>query len=392
MNLKHQKSQVNKFYLSLRKILKKKNKKFFLHEPTLDKLDKKYVAKCIDSKVISTAGDFTKKFEVNLKKFTRAKYVLSTISGTSALHLSLISLGIKKDDEVLLPSLTFVATGNAILYNNAIPHFVDIDENLSIDFLKLENYLKKISFIKNGKCINKKNKRVIKAIIPMHTFGHLCDPNKLLKLAKKFKLSIIEDAAEALGSFYKNNHAGTFGDMGVLSFNGNKILTTGMGGAILTRNKRLYEKAKHLAATAKVKSRWDYIHDEIGYNYRLPSLNASLGCAQIKKIKNLLQKKRKLFYRYQKSFSKITFLDIFKERPNIKSNYWLQTVILKKNKENLLKPILKKCHDNGLFVRPSWRPLHRLKFFKKYPKMNLDNTNSLSKRIINLPSSSFLIK
>lgn len=383
---------VDKFYSSLIEVLDEKKKPFFLHEPSLGQIEKKYLNNCLSSKMISTAGYFTKKFEEDLKKFTKAKYALTLINGTSALHLSIISLGIKKNEEILLPSLTFVATGNSILYNNSIPHFIDVEDNLTIDFDKLEIYLKKISKMKNGKCYNKKTGRYIRAIIPMHTFGHVCDVKKLKRLSKNFNLFIIEDAAEALGSFQKKKHAGTFGDVGILSFNGNKILTTGMGGAILTNNQKIYFKAKHLAATAKVQSKWDYIHDELGYNYRLPSLNASLGCAQLKKIHILLQNKRKLFKKYQLSFSKLEFIKILKEPIGNKSNYWLQTVILNKSHKHLLKPILQKCYEEKIYLRPSWKPLHRLNFFKNYPKMNLDNTNSLFERVINLPSSSFLAK
>ena len=218
------KNYVTEFYNSLAKVLKKKDKAFVLHEPSLDGSDKKYVSKCIDTKLVSTAGYFTKKFEIDLKNFTKSKYVLSLINGTSALHLAIISAGVKKNEEVLLPSLTFVATGNVVLYNNSIPHFIDIDENLSVDFDKLKDYLEKNTIIKKGKCFNKKTKRIIKAIMPMHTFGHLCDIKKLKELSRKFKLIIIEDAAEALGSFYKQKHAGTFGAVGAISFNGNKIV------------------------------------------------------------------------------------------------------------------------------------------------------------------------
>ena len=288
--------------------------------------------------------------------------------------------------------MTFVATGNAILYNKSIPHFFDIKENLSIDFEKVINYLEKNTQRINGKCVNKNTKRVIKAIIPMHIFGHVCDMSKLKKLATKFKLLIIEDAAEALGSYYNNKHAGTFGDIGILSFNGNKIITTGMGGAILTNNKKIYLKAKHLAATAKVKSKWDYIHDILGYNYRLPSLNASIGCSQIKRIKTLINKKRKLFKIYKKAFLGREFFTLVSEQNNCKSNYWLQTVVLKPQYKDLTKMILTKCYKNKIYIRPAWKPLHQLKYFKKFPKMNLDKTNSLSHRIINLPSSADLSK
>ena len=376
----------------MNKVLKKNKKPFFLHEPFLDNTDKKIVSKCVNSKFISTAGEYTKRFENKIKKFTKSKYVLTVINGTAALHLAIVSLDIKENEEILIPSMTFVATGNSILYNKSIPHFFDIKEDLSIDFLKLENYLKKITKIRNGKCINKNTNRVIRAIIPMHIFGHMSDMNKLKKLALKFKLLIIEDAAEALGSFYNKKHAGTYGKIGTLSFNGNKIITTGMGGAILTNNKGIYLKAKHLAATAKVKSKWDYIHDVLGYNYRLPSLNASIGCSQMKKINILINNKRKLFRTYKKVFSKFEFFTLISEQPNSRSNYWLQTIVIKPQFKNLTNMILNKCYKNKIYLRPSWKPLHQLAYFKKFPRMKLDKTNSLSKRILNLPSSSFLIK
>ena len=381
---------VNEFRSSLLKALKGKKKPLFLHEPFLNSKDRISLNDCLRSNKVSTAGIFTKKFENEIKRFTKSKYVLTVINGTSALHLAIIALGIKKKEEILIPSLTFVATGHAVLYNHSIPHFFDVNENLTVDILKLDKYLKKITINRNGKCINKKSKRVIRAIIPMHTFGHVCEMDKLKKLATKYNLLVIEDAAEALGSFYKKKHAGTFGDIGVLSFNGNKIITTGMGGAILTKSKKFFDKAKHIAATSKVKKKWEYVHDQLGYNYRLPSINASIGLSQMKRINFFLKKKRNLFKKYKKEFSKLNFLKIFEEQKNIKANYWLQTIVLKKNYENLLNSILKKCHQEKILIRPSWKPLHQLNHFKKFPKMNLDSTNSLAKRIINLPSSSFL--
>ena len=392
MKLSEKKIKVNQFFLDLSKVLEKNKKPFFLHEPFLDKTDTNLISNCVNSKFISTAGEYTKKFENELKKFTKSKYVLSVINGTAALHLAIVVLGIKEKEEVLLPSMTFVATGNAILYNKSIPHFFDVKEDLSIDFVKLNNYLENNTKIKNEKCVNKNTNRVIRAIIPMHIFGHMSDMSKLKKLASKFKLLIIEDAAEALGSYFNKKHAGTFGHIGTLSFNGNKIITTGMGGAILTNNKQTYLKAKHLAATAKVKSKWDYVHDVLGYNYRLPSLNASIGCSQMKKIKILINKKRKLFEMYKKVFSKSEFLTLVSERPNSRSNYWLQTVVLKPQFKDLTKMILNKCYKNKIYIRPAWKPLHQLNYFKKFPKMNLAKTNSLSLRVLNLPSSSFLSK
>lgn len=381
---------INEFLSSLLKVLKGKKRPLFLHEPSLNSKDKESLINCFKTNKISTAGIFTKRFEDQIKKFTKSKYVLTVINGTSALHLAIIALGIKKDEEILIPSLTFAATGHAVLYNYSIPHFFDVNENLTVDTFKLDEYLKRITVNRKGKCINKKSKRTIRAIIPMHTFGHVCEMDKLKKVAKKYNLFIIEDAAEALGSFYKKKHAGTLGDIGVLSFNGNKIISTGMGGAILTKSKKFFYKSKHIAATSKVKKKWEYIHDQLGYNYRLPSINASIGLSQIKRINFFLQRKRNLFKKYKKVFSKLNFLEIFEEQKNIRANYWLQTVILKKNYQNLLNSILEKCHKEKILIRPSWKPLHQLKHFKKFPKMNLDNTNSLAKRIINLPSSSFL--
>ena len=392
MKLSEKKLKTNQFFFDLHKVLKKKKKPFFLHEPSLDKNDTNLISKCVNSKFISTAGEYTKKFENELKKFTKSRYVLSVINGTSALHLAIVVLGIKENEEILLPSMTFVATGNAILYNKSIPHFFDVKEDLTIDFLKLNNYLKKNTKLKNGKCININTNRVIKAIIPVHIFGHMSDMNELKKLAFKFKLLIIEDATEALGSYYNKKHAGTFGNIGTLSFNGNKIITTGMGGAILTNNKRTYLKAMHLAATAKVKSKWDYIHDILGYNYRLPSLNASIGCSQMKKIKTLIKKKRQLFKMYKIAFSKSDFLTLVSEQSDSKSNYWLQTVVIKPQFKDLTKMILNKCYENQIYIRPVWKPLHQLSYFKKFPKMDLAKTNSLSIRVLNLPSSSFLSK
>ena len=392
MKLSEKKLKTNQFFFDLSKVLEKNKKPFFLHEPFLDKTDTNSISKCVNSKFISTAGEYTKKFENELKKFTKSKYVLSVISGTAALHLAIVVLGIKENEEILLPSMTFVATGNAILYNKSIPHFFDVKEDLLIDFDKLNRYLEKNTKLKNGKCINRNTNRVIRAIIPMHIFGQMSDMNKLKKLASKFKLLIIEDAAEALGSYYNKKHAGTFGHIGTLSFNGNKIITTGMGGAILTNNKKIYLKAKHLAATAKVKSKWDYIHDMLGYNYRLPSLNASIGCSQMKKIEILIQKKRRLFKMYKKAFSRNDFLKLVTEHKNCKSNYWLQTVVLKPQFKDLSKMILNKCYKNKIYIRPAWKPLHQLSYFKKFPKMNLAKTNSLSLRVLNLPGSSFLSK
>jgi len=375
---------------NIKLVVGKEKKNYFLHEPSLNKNDKKIVGNCIDTNFVSTVGKYSNLFSNELKKITKAKYVLCLASGTSALHLAINILGIKKNEEVLLSSLTFVATGNAILYNNSIPHFVEVDQNLLIDLKKLENYLANNTFLKNGNCINKNTSRIIKAIMPMHIFGHICNMPKLRIIANRFKLLIIEDAAEALGSYLNGKHAGTFGQVGVLSFNGNKIITTGMGGAILTNNKKLYDRANYLASQAKKKSNWEYIYDELGYNYKLSSINAALGLSQLKRIKKLLNAKRELFKKYFKSFKNTKEVRLLKEPKNCKSNYWLNTIILDKKFSTHQKKIIKLCHNNRIFVRPVWKPLHKLQHFKNFPKMKLNLTNIMAKRVINLPSSSFL--
>ena len=379
-----------KILKSIQSAIGRKKINYFLHEPNLNKNDNKMVNKCINSKFVSTVGKFSELFSKELKKFTKAKYVLCLNNGTSALHLAIKVLGIKKNEEILLPSLTFVATGNAILYNNSIPHFIEIDNNLLIDLNKLENYLNKNTFLKNGKCFNKNSLRVIKAIIPMHIFGHICNMSKLKKIAKKFKLLIIEDAAEALGSYYKGKHAGTFGKVGILSFNGNKIITTGMGGAILTDDKKIFNRANYLASQAKQKSKWEYIYNEIGYNYKLPSINAALGLSQLNRILKLINSKRDLFKKYLNSFKNIKEVRVLNEPKNCKSNYWLNTIILSKKILSYQKQIIELCYKNNIFIRPVWKPLHQLNHFKNFPKMELKLTNQMAKSVINLPSSPFI--
>ena len=370
-----------------------KNKKFFLHEPDVKISDYKYLKKCILENNLSTTGNFIEKFQKKISNFTSSKYAILTNSGTSALHISCILSNIKEKDEVLVPSFTFVAPVNAIKYCGAIPHFVEIeDKNFNIDFIKLKKYLKKITKIKGKNCINKKTGRIIKAIIPVHVFGHPVDVESLIKLSKEFKLNVIEDAAEALGSFYKKQHVGTFGKFGVLSFNGNKIVTSGAGGAILTNDKVLAEKAKHLVATAKKKHPFKFIHDRIGFNYRLPNINAALGLSQLNRIQNMLQKKRDLFKFYEKKFSNIKYFSLVKEPKNCKSNYWLQTIIIDKNFSKFTDKIIKNLISKKIFVRAGWDLASNLKPYKNCPKMNLSIARKIQKRIINIPSSSFLIQ
>ena len=313
-----------------------------LHDPMFFKNEIKYLMNCIDAKMVSSIGDYVDKFENHLCKFTGAKYAVAVVNGTSALHLALVVSHLKSNDEVLIPALNFVASASAIVNAGGIPHFIDSsEENLGIDPILLRKYLQKISVIKKKKCFNKKTGRRIHSIIPTHIFGHPCNIKDIKKIAKDYNLFLIEDAAEALGSYYKGKHAGNWGSMGILSFNGNKTITTGGGGAIITNNKELAKKAKHLSTTAKLKHKWAYIHDDFGFNYRMPSLNAAIGCAQMENISFILSNKRKLFNIYKKVFVKLDGVKIFSEPKDCKSNYWLQTLIFDKKQINERNNFLK---------------------------------------------------
>jgi len=307
------------------------------------------------------------------------------------LHISLILAGVKKDSEVLVPGLTFVATANAVSYAGAIPHFVDSEEEtFGICPLELDSYLSDTCDIQNNGCLNKITGRQITAIIPVHIFGHPCKIEEILEVAKKYKIEVVEDAAESLGSFYKSKHTGTFGKLGTISFNGNKIITTGGGGMIITDDKQLAHQAKHLTTTAKVPHKWEYVHDQVGYNYRMANLNAAFGCAQLKQLPKFLQSKRDLHKRYCEKLSGLDGIRLLEEPCECSSNYWLQTIVLDDPDVELRNMILAGLNDAGLMSRPAWKGLHKLEHFKECPKMDMLVVNSLEKKIINIPSSSFL--
>ena len=377
------------FFNKQKKNLKLSN--LVLHEPSITNIENSYVTRCLESGYVSTIGKYVNLFENKLKKFTKSKYIISTASGTAALHIALKLIGIKKDEEVLIPTISFVATANSILYESAIPHFVDVEEdNFGIDPAKLDRYLKENSIIKKNACFNKKTQKKISAIIVVHVFGHTAKIEQIIKIAKKYKLKVIEDAAESLGSFFKSQHLGTFGDVGILSFNGNKIITTGGGGAILTKSKYLATRALKLTTTSKIKHKWEYIHDELGYNYRMPNLNSALGLAQLGKIHTFLRLKKKLFKKYSLILKNINDVKLVSQPKFSKSNFWLQTIVIKKNSKKIRDKFLLKMHKNKIFARPVWSLLHKQKHLKKYPKMNLSTAESLKYRIINLPSSPYL--
>lgn len=372
------------------KSILRKRKNYPLHEPYFIGNEKKYLLIALKKNYVSSigGGKFIYQFEEKIKNFTKAKHCISVINGTEALHLSLIALGVKKNDEILLPSLTFSGTANAIIYCNAIPHFVDSElETLGIDPKKLDNYLKKISIIKNNQCYNKKTNRRIRAIISVHVFGNVCKIDEILKIANKYKLKLLEDAAESLGSFFHNKHTGTFGDIGCISFNGNKIITTGAGGAIITNDKSIAQNIRHLSSTAKIKHQWEYIHDKVGYNFRMPNLNAALGLAQIENLNKFLKLKRRLFNRYCNELKKVKGIKFISEQKFSKSNYWLNTIFINNSTIKKRNKILRLGHKNKIFLRPAWKPLHTLRHFKKMPKMNLTQAMKIYKSCINLPSS-----
>ena len=359
-----------------------------LHAPSFFGSEWSYLKECLDSTYVSSAGKYVDKFEQQVADFTGAKYAISVVNGTAALQIALILGGVENGDEVLIPSLTFVATANAVTYCNAVPHFVDSElSTLGIDYIKLDDYLKKTTSKISGQCVNKKTGRIIRAIVPMHTFGHPNEMDSLVSISKKFNLTLIEDAAESLGSFYKSKHTGTFGLLGTFSFNGNKIITTGGGGAIITDDENLALRAKHITTTAKIPHLWDYEHDEIGYNYRMPNLNAALGCAQMEKLPDKLNSKRELFLKYKKAFAEVKGVTLFSEPENSKSNYWLQTIILDDELHAYRDSILESTNNAGISTRPAWRLLHTLTPYQMSPRMELDVADRISRRIINIPSS-----
>lgn len=372
----------------------KKSEKFIpLHSPTFNGNEEKYLVDCVKSNFVSSVGEYVNRFERALESFTGIDNAILTVNGTSALHISLISLGVNRGDEVLLPAMTFVATANAISYIGAIPHFIDVNENtLGVDSDKLEEYLYKIVRIENDQAINVETGKIIKAIIPMHTFGHSVDMDKLHRVAKKFKLEIIEDSAESLGSKYNGKHTGKLSKLSAISFNGNKIITTGGGGAILTDSDELASKIKHFITTAKKPHKWEYEHDKVGYNYRMPAINASLGLAQLEQLAKFIKQKRELAKEYRKLFKNFEDAYIFKEPDYAKSNYWLNALILKDTNLSIRNYILKKTNLSGFMTRPVWKLISNLTIYKNSPSMNLDSSKSLENRIINIPSSPWLIK
>ncbi|MFO1444427.1 LegC family aminotransferase [Bacillus sp. Bva_UNVM-123] len=362
-----------------------------LHEPTFNNKEIEYVTDCIESGWVSSVGSYVNKFEEELAKFIGVKRAVAVVNGTAALHIALKVAGVKANDEVLIPSLTFVATANAVSYLNAIPHFIDVsNETMGIDPLKLDDHLKKIGEMHGGHLFNKLTGRHISAVVPMHTFGHSMDIDGILNVCDRYNLMLIEDAAESLGTYYKGKHTASFGKINAISFNGNKIITTGGGGAIVTNDDELADYAKHLTTTAKLHHRWQYEHDEIGYNYRMPNINAALGCAQMEQLPHFIEQKRGLADIYEKLVKQLTGVKLFKEPLHSRSNYWLQTIIIDEQYE--LEKVLEFLNEQGIMSRPIWTPLHHLPMYKDCPKSDLSVCESLYKKTLNIPSTPITVE
>ena len=382
---------VNCVVQALKNCLPVDQERVALHEPSFGGNEWKYVKECIDTGWVSSVGKYVDQFEQTLAEYTGVKRAIAVVNGTAALHIALKLAGVIKDDEVIVPTLTFIATTNAITYCGAIPHFVDSEERtLGLDPHKLDDYLQDIAVVEENGCFNKRTGRRIKAVMPMHTFGHPVDLDPLVEICQKFKLELIEDAAESLGSFYKGRHTGNWGKLSTLSFNGNKTITTGGGGAILTNDEELGKMAKHITTTAKLPHKWDFYHDQVGFNYRMPNINAALGCAQLEQLPGFLARKRVLAKRYKECFSPVTGVDVFQEPEFAQSNYWLNALILEGGYNEHRDTILESTNKCGIMTRPVWILMHKLSMFSTCPKMDVSVAEDLEARIINIPSSVFL--
>lgn len=364
------------------------NEFIHLHEPRFIGNEKKYLNDCIDSTFVSSVGKYVDTFEKEFAKTVGSKFAVATVNGTAALHISLLLADVKKDDEVITQPLTFIATCNAISYIGAKPIFIDVDlDTMGLSPKSLKNFLETNCKVIDGKCINKTTNKQIKACVPMHTFGHPCKIDEMKEICDSWNITLVEDAAESLGSYYKNKHTGTFGKIGAFSFNGNKIITSGGGGVIVTDDEGLAKRAKHITTTAKIPHPYEYVHDEIGYNYRLPNINAALLVAQLEQLETFLVSKRELAKTYEEFFSSNS-IKFIKESENSKSNYWLQAVLLDDLKQR--DEFLEFTNKNGVMTRPIWKLMNELDMFKDCQKDDLKNAKYLEERVVNIPSSVIL--
>jgi len=356
-----------------------------LHEPYFDNLDKEFVIDTINSTFVSSVGKYVDGFEEKIKTYTGAKFAIATVNGTAALHMSLMLGGVKSNHLVLTQPLSFIATCNAISYIGAKPVFIDVDKDtLGLSPEKLKQFLVENCDVHEGKCIYKPTRQIISACVPMHTFGHPTKIDQIISICSEYNIHVIEDAAESIGSLYNNKHTGTFGLLGAISFNGNKTITCGGGGVILTNDEKIARLAKHLTTQAKVPHKWEFNHDHIGYNYRLPNLNAALACSQLKKLDLIIENKRNTAINYKKFFEKNEFEFVI-EPLNSKSNYWLNAILLENREQR--DQFLKESNDNGVMTRPAWTLMNKLPMFQDCIQASLDNAQEIENRLVNLPSS-----
>ena len=348
--------------------------------------EKEYLNECIDTTYVSSVGRFVDRFEADMARYTRARRAVVCVSGTNALHMALLLSGVERNDEVLTQALTFIATCNAICYTGAQPVFIDVDKStmgLSPDAVK--DWLSKNGEIRDGQCYDKRTGRRVKACVPMHTFGHPVRIEELAIICDEWHIDLVEDAAESIGSKYKGRHTGLFGKVGVLSFNGNKTITTGGGGMMLFMDDDIGAKAKHLTNQAKVPHRWEFRHDHIGYNYRMPNINAALGCAQLEHLDEFIADKRATAKAYAEYFKNVPGIDFFTEPENCFSNYWLNVVILKDREAQ--QGFLQETNDKGVMTRPIWELMNRMPMFEHCQHDSLENTIWFAERVVNIPSS-----
>ncbi len=364
-----------------------------LHEPEINGNEWAYVKDCLETGWVSSVGSYVERFGDMLTEVTGVAHAVATVNGTAALHTCLLLSGVGPDDEVIIPALSFVATANAVSYCHAVPHFADSDEaTLGLDPGKLDDHLARISKTERGQLVNVFTGRRIAAVVCMHTFGHPVDLDEVTAVCRKYGLPLIEDAAESLGSCYKGRHTGSHGLVSALSFNGNKIVTTGGGGAVMTNDAKLAAKAKHLTTTAKVQHAWEFDHDQVGYNYRLTNVNAAIGCAQLERLDAFVERKRRLAARYAAAFDGVPGVRYFTEPAGCRSNYWLNVVLLDSSIDDQRDVVLKLVNEAGLMSRPAWRPLAKLTPYRDCPRMDLSIAESLYRRLINIPSSPCLVE
>jgi len=379
-------SDIDLFIQFVRQLFISKNEVIPLHAPVFNGREKEYLENCIDSTFVSSVGQYVDLFEEKVAEYTGAKKAVACVNGTNALHLALLIAGVEQNNEVITQSLTFVATANAISYCGAKPIFLDVDlDTMGLSPTAVESWLKINAEIKESVCYNKLTKRRIKACVPMHTYGHPVHLDELSEICKKWNIELVEDAAESLGSFYKGKHTGTFGKIGVLSFNGNKVLTTGGGGMLLFNDDLLAQQAKHLTTQAKIEHPWNFEHDEIGYNYRMPNINAAMGCAQMEYLDRTLENKRATAEAYKNFFKSYEEISFFNEPNDCKSNYWLNCIIFRN--ENQKQKFLEVTNNVGVITRPIWQLMNRLPMYNHCQTDDLANAVWLSDRIVNIPSS-----